>query len=128
MSKPVRRTFACPNGHRFEADVFRTANVTSEPHLKDTILAGRFNRLGCPICGQEIDADVPFLYHDMDAGYMVWVYPSKSADQADAIREKVRKSYEILGTVIPDQPDTPGRAVVFGVADLAAWLADTQST
>ena len=128
MSKPVRRTFSCPNGHTFEANIFRTANVTIEPHLKDAVLEGQFNRVGCSSCGQEIDADVPFLYHDMDAGYMVWVYPLKSAHLADAIREKVRKSYEILGTVIPDQPDTPGRAVVFGVLDLAAWLANAQTT
>jgi hypothetical protein len=128
MAKPVRRTFACPSGHEFEANVLRTANVTIEPDLKDLILAGRFNRLGCPSCGQEIDANLPFLYHDMDAGYMVWVYPASSVDQADAIREKVRKSYEFLGTVIPDNPDTPGRAVVFGVADLVAWLATAPTT
>jgi hypothetical protein len=128
MSKPTRRAFTCPNGHPFEASVFRSANVTSEPHLKDTILAGQFNRVRCPSCGVEIDADVPFLYHDMDAGHLVWVYPAASADHAEAIREKVRKSYEIVGTVLPDNPDMPGRAVVFGVASLARWLDDVQST
>jgi hypothetical protein len=64
----------------------------------------------------------------MTAGYMVWVYPASSADQADAIREKVRKSYEIVGTVIPDQSDPSGRAVVFGVDALAAWLASARAT
>jgi hypothetical protein len=96
--------------------------------LKDTILTGQFNRVRCPSCGVEIDADVPFLYHDMDAGHLVWVYPVASADQAEAIREKVRKSYEIVGTVLPDNPETPGRAVVFGVASLARWLDDVQGT
>src|SRR3989442_9749585 len=100
MSKPFRRSFNCPNGHAFDASVFRSANVTSEPHLKDTILAGRFNRVRCPSCAVEIDANVPYLYHDMTAGHMVWVYPAESADQAESIREKVRKSYEIVGTVI----------------------------
>ncbi len=128
MSKPIRRAFVCPSGHPFEADVFRTANVTNEPELKDTILSGRFNRLTCPDCGLEINADIPFLYHDMDAGYMVWVYPASSAEQADAIREKVRKSYEMVGTVLPGESEGPGRAVVFGVADLSAWLADPKST
>jgi hypothetical protein len=112
----------------FEANVFRSANVTTEPHLKETILAGRFNRVRCTTCGHEIDASVPFLYHDMTAGQMVWVYPTASADQAEEIREKVRKSYEIVGTVLPDQTDTPERAVVFGVSSLAEWLAAARST
>jgi hypothetical protein len=128
MSKPIRRSFNCPNGHPFEASVFRSANVTSAPHLKETILEGRFNRVRCPSCAVEIDANVPYLYHDMAAGHMVWVYPAERADQAEAIREKVRKSYEIVGTVIPDQPDPPGRAVVFGVARLAEWLEMASST
>jgi hypothetical protein len=122
MSKPFRRAFTCPKGHAFEANVFRSANVTTEPHLKQTILMGQFNRVRCPTCGQELDANIPFLYHDMTAGQMVWVYPIASADQAEEIREKVRKSYEIVGTVLPDQTDAPGRAVVFGVSSLARWL------
>jgi hypothetical protein len=128
VSKPIRRTFTCPEGHAFEAGILRSANVTAEPDLKETILAGRFNRVRCPSCGLEIDANVPFLYHDMDAGHLVWVYPAASADQAEAIREKVRKSYEIVGTVLPDQPDVPGRAVVFGVARLTEWLEAARNT
>src|SRR5437870_7420647 len=111
MSKPIRRQFACPGGHSFEANVSRTANVTNEPQLRETILAGRFNRVSCPSCGREIDAEIPFLYHDMDAGYMVWVYPEASADQASQIRDKVRKSYELVGTVLPGETDRPGRGV-----------------
>jgi hypothetical protein len=129
MSKPSRRTFICPNGHAFEANVFRSANVTAEPHLKETILSGRFNRVRCGSCSAEIDANVPFLYHDVTASQMIWVYPAESADQAELIREKLRKSYEIVGTVLPAaQPDAPGRGVVFGVSNLAEWLKAARST
>jgi len=96
--------------------------------LKETILAGRFNRVRCTTCGHEIDANVPFLYHDMTAGHLVWVYPAALADQAEEIREKVRKSYEIVGTVLPDQTDAPGRAVVFGISSLAEWIEADRST
>lgn len=122
MSKPKRRLFACSCGESFDADVFGSANVTLQPDLKDAILANRFNRVRCPSCGQERDAEVPFLYHDMNAGVMVWVYPAASADQADEIREKIRRSYEIVGTVLPTPDAAPSRGVVFGIDELIDFL------
>lgn len=122
MSKPKRRLFACSCGRSFDADVFGSANVTLQPDLKDAILANRFNRVRCPSCGQERDAEVPFLYHDMNAGVMVWVYPAASADQADEIREKIRRSYEIVGTVLPTPDAAPSRGVVFGIDELIDFL------
>src|SRR6185436_11632325 len=50
----------CPQGHTFDADVYRSANVTKAPELRDEILEGRFNRTVCPICQAESYADVPF--------------------------------------------------------------------
>ena len=118
MSKPTRRPFTCACGVTFEADVFRSANVTLHPSLKERILAGRFNRICCPSCRREIDAGIPFLYHDMGANLMVWVYPSESASQANAIRDKVKRSYEIVATVLPGQPSEGGHDVVFGLEEL----------
>src|SRR5579884_3482344 len=100
MSKPSRRIFTCPCGETFAADVFKSANVTLQPDLKARILAGQFNRVRCPACHSETDANVPFLYHDMSADLMVWVYPTASAGQAEVIREKVRRSYEIVASVL----------------------------
>jgi CpXC motif protein len=122
MSKAKKMALTCARGHAFEADVFRSANVTKEPHLKERILAGRFNVASCPACGLDVDADVAFLYHDMDAGQLVWVYPVSQADQAEAIREKVRRSYEIVGSVLPGPSAGDGGAVVFGIPELIAWL------
>jgi len=122
MSKPKRRLFACSCGVSFDADVFGSANVTLQPDLKEAILANRFNRVRCPSCGQERDAEVPFLYHDMNAGVMVWVYPAASAQQAGEIREKIRRSYEIVGTVLPTPEAPPSRRVVFGIDELIAFL------
>ncbi|HVC35673.1 MAG TPA: CpXC domain-containing protein [Chloroflexota bacterium] len=118
MSKPHRRPFTCSCGETFEADVFKSANVTLQPDLKNRILAGHFNRARCPACGREVDAAVPFLYHDMLADLMVWVYPAASAGQATAIREKIRRSYEIVGSVLPNEAPNAGREVVFGLEEL----------
>jgi hypothetical protein len=128
MSKPVQRSFACSCGETFEADVFRTANVTLQPDLKRQILAGEFNHAACPACGRRVDAAVPFLYHDMAAELLVWVYPPTSEEQAEAIREKVRRSHEIVGTVLPVPTESSRRPVVFGVAELLPLLGDAPTT
>jgi len=122
MSKPKRSTLTCPCGHSFEAEVFRSANVTLDPTVKTRILAGQFNRVTCPACGREVDADVPFLYHDMQAEIMVWVYPIARSTEAPVIREKIRKSYEIVGSVLPEHLPRTGRDVVFGIDELISLL------
>ena len=124
MSKPVQHSFVCSCGHAFEAPIFKSANVTLQPDLKAQILAGQFNRARCPVCQIELDAEVPFLYHDMDAGLMVWVYPRRMVGQAAAIRDKVRRSHAIVGTVLP-LPGSPDACdVVFGVDELQGLLGD----
>ena len=122
MSKPKRIPVRCSCGITFDADVYRSINVAAEPRHKAIILAGQLNVCRCPSCGRDVDADVPFLYHDSDAGAMVWVYPSSSRDQADQIREKIHRSREILGTVLPVAPIDSQRDVVFGIDELIHWL------
>lgn len=124
MSKPSRHHFTCSCGKTFDADVFRSANVTLQPGLKAQILARDFNRVRCPSCRRVIDANVPFLYHDMAANLMIWVYPSTSIKEAAAIRAKVRRSYEIVGTVLPDTAPEAGREVVFGLEELLPLIGD----
>ncbi len=102
--------------------MFRSANVTLDPTVKTRILAGQFNRVTCPACGREVDAAVPFLYHDMKAEIMVWVYPIARSTEAPVIREKIRKSYEIVGSVLPEQSPRTGRDVVFGIDELISLL------
>jgi hypothetical protein len=122
MSKPKLSTVTCSCGSIFQAEVFRSANVTLEPDVKDRILTGQFNRVTCPTCARQVDADVPFLYHDMQAEIMVWVYPVARSGQASAIREKVRRSYEIVGSVLPREEPSAGRDVVFGIEELISLL------
>lgn len=122
MSKPSRQSFTCSCGETFEADVFKSANVTLQPDLKARILGRRFNRIRCPACRTEIDANVPFLYHDMNANLLVWVYPPTSVSQAEIIREKVRRSYEIVASVLPDAAPPAGHDVVFGLDELLSLI------
>ena len=125
MSRPKLATFTCACGTTFDAEVYRSVNVSTEPFLKEKLWAGQFNVVRCPACGQPMPADVPFLYHDLAAELMVWVYPASSSDQAVAIREKIRQSRAILGTVLPDYAIDAERDVVFGIDALIGWLDRT---
>ena len=126
MSKPKQSAIRCLCSTTFDADVYRSINVSTEPELKAQILADQFNQVRCPSCGRAFGADVPYLYHDSDAGLMVWVYPTSSAVHADQIREKLRRSRAMLGTVLPAASIDANRDVVFGIDELMSWLGETR--
>ncbi|HLZ10370.1 MAG TPA: CpXC domain-containing protein [Chloroflexota bacterium] len=125
MSKPKRSPLTCSCGVAFEADIYRSINVSAEPGLKPKVLAGQLNVFRCPSCGLDVDADVPFLYHDSDLSSMVWVYPRSSQGQAEQIRDKLRRSREILGTALPPTSVDAQRDVVFGIDGLIRWLGES---
>ena len=125
MSKPKRSSVTCSCGTTFEADVYRSINVSAEPALKARVLTGQLNIVRCPNCERDLAAEVPFLYHDADASRMVWVYPTSRAGQADQIREKLRRSREMLGTVLPASQIDAQRDVVFGIDGLIDWLGES---
>jgi len=110
----------CPVGHQFEADLYRSANVTQAPRLRDEILGGSFNRTTCPTCEAESYADVPFLYHDMGTGMRVWVYPERDRPSADAILAKIRRAAAIVNIALPT--DRSGPELVFGLDELRALI------
>ena len=112
----------CPAGHTFRADVFRSANVTRAPELRDEILIGSFNVTTCPVCEASTYADVSFLYHDMDTALRVWVYPERDRISADQILDKIRRAAAIANTVLPT--DRSGPELVFGLDELRRLIRE----
>ena len=112
----------CPDGHTFEVDVYRSANVSRAPALKDEILGGRFNLVTCPTCQAESYADVPFLYHDMETQLRVWVYPERDRPAEEQILEKIRRAAAIANTVLPT--DRSGPELVFGLPELVVLIEE----
>src|SRR5205823_3563554 len=106
----------CPIGHTYDAALYRSANVTRAPDLRDDIVGGRFNFSTCPICGAESYADVPFLYHDMGSALRVWVYPERDRPAEQEILTKIRRAAAIANTVLPT--DRSGPELVFGLDEL----------
>ena len=106
----------CPQGHEFDAELYRSANVTQAPALRDEIVGDQFNWTTCPTCGERSYADVPFLYHDMGSGMRVWVYPERDRQSEEEILQKIRRAAAIANTVLPT--DRNGPELVFGLDEL----------
>lgn len=116
-------TFRCQHGHHFDAEVYRSANVSQTPALREEILSGRFNLVRCPSCQAESYADVPFLYHDMATAVRVWVYPEANRPAAAEILGKIRRAAAIANTVLPT--DRNGPELVFGLEELRQVIGGT---
>ena len=46
---------------------------------------------------------MPFLYHDMDRGEMIWVYPMARATDRASVDEEVRKKWHQLKESMPPE-------------------------
>ena len=122
MSRQELTQITCPEGHPTSAPLYRSANVTLSPALRDDIVERRFNVATCAECGLEFYADVPFLYHDMDTKVRVWVYPERERPSEEQILQKIRRAAAIANTVLPT--DRSGPELVFGLAELDALLQE----
>ena len=83
-------TFTCECGTQFDGAVYHRINVTLEPKLLYTLLAGRLNVATCPNCGRIFASPLPFLYHDLKRGLFAYVHPGA-------------------------EPETPPMQVIFGL-------------
>ncbi len=93
----------CACGHVFKADLYQSANVTLNPELMKQILTGGMNVVVCPSCGACFHVEMPFLYHDMRKGEMIWVYPAARAADRAAVDEEVRKKWAELKRSMPPE-------------------------
>jgi hypothetical protein len=61
------------------------------------------NVVTCPSCGVRFHVEMPFLYHDMSKGEMIWVYPMARAADRAAVDEEVRKKWAELKRSMPPE-------------------------
>ncbi len=86
MSRQVRKVFLCGCGNELEAWVYESVNVTLDPKLKNLVFSPKFNLVECAHCGQKSDADIRFIYHDMDKKFWIYVYPEEAVEFAEEIK------------------------------------------
>jgi hypothetical protein len=75
MSRSTKYTLTCPCGEVFSSPVYEYVNVTTEPRLQYTVLAGLLNVSTCPACGRRSAISRPFIYSDSAHNLLAYVYP-----------------------------------------------------
>jgi hypothetical protein len=95
MSRSQPTNLTCSCGTQFTATVYEAVNVTLEPQLLYTLLAGLLNVATCPNCGRRAAIARPFLYHDVARGLFAYVHPRADLpeEQREQLLEQLRRMY-----------------------------------
>jgi hypothetical protein len=136
MSRSTTHTFTCPCGEVFNHTIYEYVNVTNDPQLQYTVLAGLLNVATCPKCGRKAAIGRPFIYSDPEHRLLAYVHPRNDAPEEARllILEKLRSVYENI-VYDTEQPSkqvgesvseasaeqimaTPALQVVFGIDQL----------
>ncbi|HEY7782784.1 MAG TPA: CpXC domain-containing protein [Ktedonobacterales bacterium] len=116
MARTTEMTFACPCGTTFTATVHHAVNVTLEPQLLYTLLAGRLNVATCPNCERQIATGLPFIYHDLKRGLFAYVHPNADLPEEDrdtllaGLRRVYAEAVETSERISPPHDSRPSRA------------------
>jgi hypothetical protein len=97
MSRSTSVLFTCACGASFSVPVYESVNVTLEPQLLYTVLAGLLNVATCPNCGRRAAVARPFLYHDVARGLFAYVHPRTdlSEEQCEQLLQQLRRVYTL---------------------------------
>ncbi len=97
MARSVPYQFTCACGASFTTPVYEVVNVTLEPQLLYTTLAGLLNVATCPNCGRRAAVARPFLYHDVARGLFAYVHPRADLpeDQRERVLQHLRQAYAV---------------------------------
>ena len=82
MSRPDETAVICSScGHEQRFVVWQSVNVSLDPELKGQLLSGKPMEFSCDHCGDKDRVVYPLLYHDMDRGLMIWLFPGDEAPE-----------------------------------------------
>jgi len=128
MSRMVKESFECECGEEFEAWVYGSVNVSVDPDLKDLIFTPRFNAVECPSCGVLADANIPFIYHDMEREFWIWVYPEEAAIYEEKVREfiaqEIKRIKDIIKEDFLESSALKNYKILFGKYELIQFLLE----
>jgi hypothetical protein len=133
MSRGDTVDVTCKCGCAFREWIWRSANVTLEPELRQMILDGNMNVVKCPSCGARFHVEVPFFYNDMDRRLWIWVYPARYSADAAAIAAEVEAMWQNIRATMPaalrDGLETNYKTMVlFGMDGLVRHLKQEEAS
>jgi hypothetical protein len=125
MAAKVCVNIECPHcGERFDADFWSVVRGDLDQEVKDLIISGEFDLLGCPKCSAVFTHEEPFLYLDPQFELLVFVMPETYRPQKDKWLAKMKADHAALvasglgGLLEGREPE-----YFFGVGELSARLA-----
>jgi hypothetical protein len=123
MTRQIKHKFQCRCGESFEETVYDTVNVTVNPEMKSLDFLKRLNIIQCPHCHEEADIKIPFIYHDMDKKFWIWVYPEEAIEYKEEVLAEVEKQVETVFKIAPNSAIQDYK-VFFGKAELIDFLLE----
>ena len=75
MSRSTNYTLNCSCGEVFSSPVYEYVNISTDPQLQYTVLAGLLNVSSCPACGRRSAISRPFIYSDSAHNLLAYVHP-----------------------------------------------------
>ena len=139
MSRSTKYTLTCPCGEVFDSPVYEYVNVSTDPQLLYTVLAGLLNVSVCPACGRRSAISRPFIYSDSAHNLLAYVYPRNDVPEEARlmILDKLSDVYASIvgsveehsdqengngdhtdGALSPADHEIPPLQVVFGIDQL----------
>jgi hypothetical protein len=116
MGRSIAYEFTCACGTSFTTPVYEAVNVTLEPQVLYTMLAGLLNVATCPQCGRRAAVARPFLYHDVARGLFAYVDPRTDLPEAQRERllQHLRQAYAaaVEQSLSIQNQDMPGSAII----------------
>lgn len=127
MSTGSEMEVTCSCGHHFRTWLWQSANVTASPELRERILGGELNIVGCPECGNRFHVEMPFLYHDLTDREWIWVYPRDHEKESASVRDRIQDMWNRLVRMLPPDAARSFREeyrvmVLFGMDALVYYL------
>ena len=111
MATIVKKEHRCPEcGKIFQVSMHATVLPGEHPELRKSILSETFFSFTCPNCGYQADMVYPVLYHDREAGYMIYL----SAHPEPALSQKVPQELsDIRKRVVRNQKELKEKILIF---------------
>jgi CpXC protein len=107
MSRSTNYTLTCPCGEVFNSPIYEYVNVSTDPQLLYTVLAGLLNVSTCPSCGRRSAISRPFIYSDSARNLLAYVYPRNDVPEEARlmILDKLSDVYTSIVGNIEQHPD-----------------------
>ena len=87
----------CPNGcEEFDVTYWSLVRGDENDDLKNAILGGELNLVGCPECGTYFHHDGEIIYFDAPAELLTFVFSPKDKTRAQELTDKIEHDYEVI--------------------------------